>query len=183
MHPPRSTVLALIAFATAPLIAAASLPSNQGRQPSESQPGSTTIKIAGGECTIDDPDAQGPHWSDPLRGNTVLFKTRVRCSGDTIPIVRFNGRLLFSPEGLPGAPTNAPLRVVAESPPPGSPAQEEAVPPGDPKGKTFYTPIAGTQFVKGSGTYQGEAFAQVVAPQVSPQYHAFSVKRYVLTPP
>lgn len=67
--------------------------------------------------------------------------------------------MLYSPAGLPGAPTDGPLQQVATS------TQDQPVPIG--KSQTYYIPLENAEKLTLPGTYQGVASGEIVAPQHS----------------
>lgn len=113
-----------------------------------------TVHFRGGECQL---KSDTPHYTP--RAGSVIFKTRVECVGTEAPVVRINGTMLYSPAGLPGAPTDGPLQQVATS------SQDQLVQIGE--SKTYYTPMENTEKLTLPGTYQGVAAGEIVAPQHS----------------
>lgn len=111
--------------------------------------------------------ANDPHWSGKERGGTVLFKTKVTCTGPGSAAVRIVGTLASAPaEG-------GPYKNVARS------DQTQEVEIG--KNTVFYTPPQTDPNVTGNGWYRGQITAQVVGPVPSGSWTATSHDRWVDT--
>lgn len=106
--------------------------------------------------------ADNPHWSTKQRGGTVLFKTRVTCTGPGPAQVRIVGTLASAAE------QGGPYKNVASS------DETQSVSNIEGRETTFYTPAKGAPKVTGSAWYRGQITAQVVGPVASGTWTATS---------
>ena len=98
---------------------------------------------------------ENPHFS---RGaNSVIFKARITCEGDAPPVqVRLRGTLGSIAGGAPGSPAQGPSVTRATS------DQTQTIRMGGTA--TFYTPATDGAKVRGSQTYVGNIFGEIIGP-------------------
>lgn len=113
--------------------------------------------------------ADNPHWSRKGRGETVLIKTRVTCSGPGAAQVRLVGTLSSSSQ------EGGPYRNRVSS-------DETRLVASDGTEQTFYTPRLDGPKVRGSAWYRATITATVVAPVSSGPWTATSKEVWVPTP-
>jgi len=126
-----------------------------GRVQSES-----VTPLAAASTVVCDAALENPHYSGGAE--SVIFKTRVTCSGNGLSIVQVRIRgTLGSICGAPprGGPAQGPLVLRATS----DQIQNVTVNGGF---TTYYTPMAGpgNPKVRGSGWYQGDVSGKIVGP-------------------
>jgi hypothetical protein len=118
---------------------------------------SVTTLTAAGEVVCD-ATVDNPHYS--RGGGTVIFKTRVTCRGRGAPVVQVRitgtlGSIHGSPP--PSGPSSGPPVPRATS----DQTQDVAVNGGT---TTYYTPMVGSNKVRGSSWYNGDISGQIVGP-------------------
>lgn len=103
---------------------------------------------------------ENPHYSRPPRAGSVIFKTRITCRGNGVPVVqiRVTG-ILGSISGAPppARPPQGPTVTRATS----DQTQNVMV---NSEAATYYTPSPGNPKVRGSAWYQGYITGQIVGP-------------------
>jgi hypothetical protein len=118
-----------------------------------------------------------PHFSDPARGNTVLFKTRITCQGPTPVEVRITGTLGSVDAAAPPSPAPGEGFVARANS-----GQTQQVANDGKTPTTYYTPMLSGPTVKGSGWYVGTISGEILAPVPGTLGKGHSNVVYIVTP-